>query len=195
MYGCVQDNPSRILRNDVTTVLAGNTPAVCAAHCAGLGYARASVENGAECHCGTGIVGTPFVLPSSQCSTLCPGDARFTCGGAWAMEVLGGPQPVDALPEGWSVAMACAVDTADRVLEGDVVQNLANNTPATCTEHCATSGYSFAGVEYGQECHCGTGYAGGVAPEEAPASECNIPCAGSPALTCGGSWRLQIYSA
>jgi hypothetical protein len=45
------------------------------------------------------------------------------------------------------------------------------------------------------KCHCGTGYAGGQAPASAPTTDCNMPCAGDAAQSCGAGWRLQVYTA
>ncbi|KAI0338955.1 WSC-domain-containing protein [Trametopsis cervina] len=193
---CASDNPSRIISNDVITNLADNTPATCIAHCSASGYAVAGVENGNECHCGTGFVsGAPQGVSSVGCSTRCSGNGSYTCGGAWVIQVYTGPSPAETYPAGWSVAEACAVDNASRVIANDVTMILDNNTPGACMEFCQAAGYTIAGVEYGDECHCGTGYTGEVTPAAAPASECNISCTGYPALTCGGGWRLQIYSS
>ncbi len=91
--------------------------------------------------------------------------------------------------------MACAEDTPSRVIAGDVTTLHSDNTPATCIEHCESLGYTYAGVEYGDECHCGRGLAGGLVPVVAPSLDCDIPCAGNEGMTCGGSWRIQIYNA
>jgi hypothetical protein len=45
-----------------------------------------------------------------------------------------------------------------------------------------------AGVEYGDECLCGTMYRNNTAPPSIPASNCSFPCTGASALTCGGSY-------
>ncbi|PSR72578.1 hypothetical protein PHLCEN_2v11571 [Hermanssonia centrifuga] len=108
------------------------------------------------------------------------------------------PPPVSnstALPDGWSLAIPCAIDNADRVIEVGSVSYLATTTPASCTAQCAAQGFTFAGVEYGDECYCGTGFLDGVIPPAAPTSDCNIACAGNSDLMCGGAWRMQIYSA
>ena len=190
---CAQDNGSRVIYNDVITLLADNTPAACIAHCAAGGYAFAGVEYGSECHCGTGFLpGTPDDIDPAQCSMPCAGDARQTCGGSWAIELYTGPAAVETLPDGWSLVSACAVDDGSRVIENDSVSILEDNTPATCIASCVAGGFGYAGVEYGDECHCGTGF---DAKEVAPPSDCNMPCAGNVGLTCGGSWRIQVYSS
>ena len=89
---------------------------------------------------------------------------------------------------------ACAVDTPTRVLADDVTTQNANPWVPACINQCAAEGYHYAGVEYGDECYCGTGYAGGVAPPVANTSDCNIPCAGDYSHACGGSWRMEIFT-
>jgi hypothetical protein len=81
---------------------------------------------------------------------------------------------------------------------------------------CATAllklfdrGFSIAGTQYGNECYCGSSYAGGT-PVTAPASECtfisvrfglvlnelvgNVPCGGDASTMCGAGWRLSVYT-
>lgn len=73
-----------------------------------------------------------------------------------------------------SVKYNCAVDDGSRVLANAQVTQLANNSPAVCAAHCAAGGYRYAGVEYGNECQCGTGYRNGVPPQAV------------------GSWGMQL---
>lgn len=98
------------------------------------------------------------------------------------------------LPQGWSLNVACAVDNPNRVLKVTSVTYLPTTTPASCTAQCAAAGFSFAGIEYGDECYCASGFQDGN-PPTADVSECNMACAGNSTLTCGGPWRMQIYSA
>ncbi|KAI0693986.1 hypothetical protein BC835DRAFT_1306520 [Cytidiella melzeri] len=95
----------------------------------------------------------------------------------------------------WVTAVPCAVDNADRVLTNTIVTYLQSNTPYNCALSCFSKGYQYAGVEYGDECYCGTGYVGGVLPQAADLSECDMTCPGSYYFNCGGSWRMQIYKA
>lgn len=102
------------------------------------------------------------------------------------------PEPFVYLADGWSVDIPCAVDTPDRILANVVVSYQQSTTPYTCTTLCGSEGYRYAGVEYGDECYCGTGYVGEVEAAEY-ATECQMRCAGSYGYTCGGSWRMQTY--
>ncbi|GJE88404.1 WSC-domain-containing protein [Phanerochaete sordida] len=103
------------------------------------------------------------------------------------------PSYPPVLAPGWTVAVPCAVDSAARVLAGVTVMYLPGNTPDLCTAQCGARNYAYAGVEYGDECYCGTGYAGGAAPPAADLSDCSMMCAGDYTVACGGSWRMQIY--
>ncbi|KAH9884963.1 hypothetical protein C8Q73DRAFT_660561 [Cubamyces lactineus] len=96
------------------------------------------------------------------------------------------------IPLNWTTLAACAIDNPARILAGDITTQVANNTAAQCVASCAAAGFGYAGVEFGNECHCGTGL---VAPlEDAPATDCNTPCAGNSSFACGGAWRIQVYS-
>ncbi|KAI0093065.1 hypothetical protein BDY19DRAFT_989743 [Irpex rosettiformis] len=99
------------------------------------------------------------------------------------------------LPNNWVIAVECAIDNPGRVLANTVVTYEQSTTPNSCIESCIAQGYQYAGVEYGDECYCGTGYAGGVVPQAANVSDCSMPCAGSYYNSCGGSWRMQIFKA
>ncbi|KAF5353434.1 hypothetical protein D9756_008033 [Leucocoprinus leucothites] len=66
-------------------------------------------------------------------------------------------------------------------------------TPGLCQSLC--SGYTFAGVEYGQECYCGNSLTNnGASGDTTLPSKCSVPCAGSSSLTCGGAWTLSVFT-
>ncbi|GJE90200.1 WSC domain-containing protein [Phanerochaete sordida] len=133
------------------------------------GYHLACCAQAVSCAVYENCQGPPTPLP--------PPDAQF-------------PPP---LAEGWSVDMPCAVDNAARVLTNTVVRYDPGNSPYSCTTYCGSLGYAYAGVEYGDECYCGTGYVGGAQPPAAPLDDCDVLCAGGSYWYCGGSWRMQIY--
>lgn len=108
------------------------------------------------------------------------------------------PPPLDPkydLAEGWTVAIPCAVDNPSRVLANIVVSYAQSTTPYSCTTQCQSEGYQYAGIEYGDECYCGTGYVDDIVPPVANTSDCNVPCAGDYYYTCGGSWRMEIFTS
>ncbi|KAJ7738795.1 glycosyl hydrolase catalytic core-domain-containing protein [Mycena metata] len=96
------------------------------------------------------------------------------------------------LPAGWSY-VGCKVDVGNRILVA-ASQVSSSNTPQTCIAFCSGKGYSMAGVEFAQECWCGSSYnpiAGTV--QSAADSDCSSACTGDSTQTCGGASRIQVY--
>ena len=58
-----------------------------------------------------------------------------------------------------------------------------------CVSAHLRSGYRYAGLEYGSECHCGNRIGSPLAAEE----ECSLVCRGERATPCGGVGRLSVY--
>jgi hypothetical protein len=128
----------------------------------------------------------------------CTGDANSICGGGYRLQIYASPSaPVDVatLPAGWSLTLACAVDTSDRVFADATYAQLVDNTPQRCINHCAALGFTMGGVEYSDECYCGNSFRNAKQPATVDASKCSYACKGAPDLTCGGSWSVQIYSS
>ncbi|KAH6689658.1 WSC domain-containing protein [Plectosphaerella plurivora] len=59
-----------------------------------------------------------------------------------------------------------------------------------CQAACWLDGWEFAGVKSGNECWCGDMVGGNWAKEQ---TDCNIPCPGNGAQTCGGDKLLSVY--
>ncbi|OSC96386.1 WSC-domain-containing protein [Trametes coccinea BRFM310] len=96
------------------------------------------------------------------------------------------------IPLNWTTVSTCAIDNPARIIAGDITTQATANTPAACVESCAAQGFGYAGVEFGNECHCGSGLVGTL--QNAPASDCNMACSGNGNFSCGGAWRIQVYS-
>ncbi|CAK5265078.1 unnamed protein product [Mycena citricolor] len=202
---CVVDTNPRVLQPYATT-LPDLTPTSCQSRCAANGYTMAGVENGNECYCGNSFTGgKPAVAAASDCSTACNGNTGLKCGGGWRIQVYtltaGGTATATttttaaagSTATSWSLANACLVDTSARILSSPQGGST-SLTPASCQSTCASQGFSMAGVENGNECYCGNSFSGGT-PAAAPVSECSALCTGNSALTCGGGWRIQVYTA
>lgn len=69
----------------------------------------------------------------------------------------------------------------------------ASLTVESCVSTCKSRGFTYAGLEYADECYCGTGYA--VSPVTAPESDCSMACAGNSTEKCGSGYRLSVYSS
>ncbi|KAJ7875379.1 WSC domain-containing protein [Mycena olivaceomarginata] len=98
--------------------------------------------------------------------------------------------PTTSIASGWSTAIPCATDTPSRILTNTYITNSNTNTPLSCTQNCFSLGFTYAAVEYGDECYCGADLVSDVAA--APISDCNVPCAGDATITCGAGWRMQV---
>ncbi|KAM4547075.1 sialate:O-sulfotransferase 1 isoform 1-T1 [Fundulus diaphanus] len=80
-------------------------------------------------------------------------------------------------------------NASDRALGGTMLYDLRKMTSSLCQDTCSESGYQFAGLEYGAECHCGNRISSPQAPEE----DCSLVCRGERGSPCGGVGRLSIY--
>uniref|UniRef100_A0A667XEP3 WSC domain containing 1 n=1 Tax=Myripristis murdjan TaxID=586833 RepID=A0A667XEP3_9TELE len=80
-------------------------------------------------------------------------------------------------------------DANERALGGTMLYDLRKMTSSLCQDTCSESGYQFAGLEYGAECHCGNRISSPRAPEE----DCSLVCRGERGSPCGGVGRLSIY--
>ena len=94
-----------------------------------------------------------------------------------------------ALPSGWSF-MGCYKDQDPRSL-AVAMGSSTSQTISGCVGQCAKAGYSYAGIESGNECWCSNN----PTLDAAPASDCKAPCSGDGWSTCGGDWRLSVYKA
>ncbi|KAK7904254.1 hypothetical protein WMY93_016861 [Mugilogobius chulae] len=69
--------------------------------------------------------------------------------------------------------MGCFLHNAsDQALGGTMLYDLRKMTSSLCQDTCSESGYQFAGLEYGAECHCGNRINSPRAPEE----DCSLVC-------------------
>ncbi|XP_068600845.1 sialate:O-sulfotransferase 1 [Brachionichthys hirsutus] len=80
-------------------------------------------------------------------------------------------------------------NASERALGGTMLYDLRKMTSSLCQDTCSESGYQFAGLEYGAECHCGNRISGPRAPEE----DCSVACRSERGSPCGGVGRLSIY--
>jgi hypothetical protein len=100
--------------------------------------------------------------------------------------------------------VGCAWDQLDsRTLPERYVTD--DMTVETCTTYCGSKGYTYAGLQYGQECWCGNS----VAPDRLGAHKCRTICAGeftappacphfnrvlgNDAEYCGDALKLSLY--
>ncbi|KAF9484188.1 hypothetical protein BDN70DRAFT_181683 [Pholiota conissans] len=97
-------------------------------------------------------------------------------------------------PTSWSAYGCVAEGTTGtrRALTGASFTQ-SNMTPTICQSLCL--GYTYAGVEYGQECYCGNSLTNnGATGSVISTSNCQTPCAGDSSKMCGGGWTMNVYT-
>lgn len=125
----------------------------------------------------------------------CAGNATEICGGPNGLSLfqLSSPLPstsASPVPAGPAYTyLGCQSDSVNtRTLSS---QLLTSNslTVELCTSFCA--GYTYFGVEYGQECYCGNTLLAGSAL--VTDGRCSMTCAGNVTELCGGPNGLSRY--
>lgn len=196
------DDPNTRSMDGGSTQMSNMTIEGCVSSCANRGFNYAGLEYGSECWCSKAApVGS--AAPASDCNVRCSGDQWSFCGGGYRMNVYrspaaptttsavptGTPTPIaaSALPTGWST-LGCHVDNgSNRVLNSGATSSN-NLTIPSCIASCSAKGLPYAGVEYGQECWCGSTFSAN------PASDgCTSRCGGDSGTVCGGGYRINVF--
>ena len=158
-------------------------------------FAYAGIEFGRECWYGNTLNSgsTEQPLTAAHCGVVCPGNTNEYCGGSSRLVLYAGPSP--SLPSQpatvgnarWYNCMTEATNVralSDKSFASDTM------TLETCGSFC--SPYTFFGVEFGRECYCGNVLNAGSV--QAPATDCNMVCAGNSLNLCGAGNRLSVYT-
>lgn len=205
--GCYSDDSSRILAATSTDVLRNN-PDYCCQWCINVDLSNTlcGVEDGRNCFCDSTVRSDASLLPSSACNSACPGAGNESCGGLWAMNLYTATAVVtSATPTGTLSEQivpnysnyGCYTDTSisGRVLNAASTTALQNN-PNYCCEWCIQMnvGFRWCGVENRVECYCDSAPRS-IDSLSASSSDCNAPCPGGADYQCGGTWRMNLYSA
>ncbi|KAH7081958.1 hypothetical protein BKA63DRAFT_530869 [Paraphoma chrysanthemicola] len=99
-------------------------------------------------------------------------------------------------PSSWKSVGCWPVGATDFLSLEKRVSIIPNNTPDRCQDACyqvADTEYRFAGMAEGSQCWC-SGFVRNDMSENGTA-DCNIPCAGDTAKTCGGAKFVNVYEA
>lgn len=83
----------------------------------------------------------------------------------------------------------CAQEVTGRLL-ADVQTSSSSQTIESCTALCSSYGYAVAGLEYGNECYCGTLE---DIEDVKVSGECYMPCSGDANQICGGPNAINYY--
>ncbi|UJO20415.1 WSC domain-containing protein [Fulvia fulva] len=198
--GCYNDTQQvRTLQGGATTDKAMNG-STCAKYCNDKKFVYAGTEYSNECYCGNQL-GAPSALQNdTKCSMSCAGNSSEACGGANFISIYYTNKPapagpvVNPGPANWT-SYGCYTDGNPRSLANGVATpgGPSNMTVALCTATCGKAGYTLAGLEYAQECHCDNYLA--ASASQAVLADCNMPCNGNSSEFCGAGNRLNMYAS
>lgn len=103
--------------------------------------------------------------------------------------------PVAPLTPGWTDVGCISEGTNGRVLTGASTTST-NMTANYCAGFCGSQGFTYAGIEFGDECYCGDSFSNGANGSVTNWYECSSPCAGNPEFEkCGGPQMLEILQS
>lgn len=200
--GCYKDpTGGRALKTKLTSITASAmTIDRCQAGCKAAGFSVAGLQYASECWCGNAFSAGTTKLKNEFCNMACAGNSTQMCGSgninsiysSAAVTTLAAPSiPATA---GSANYWGCyAEGTGSRLLKSASYAN-SSNTPTQCAAFCTAKGFPFSGTEYSSECYCGTS-AMMQSAVLGTDSGCSMLCSGNATAYCGGSSRLQIYSA
>ncbi|CAH1400518.1 unnamed protein product [Nezara viridula] len=186
--GCYADEGGRrALTGKVAPESQEMTPELCVGFCFRNGYRYAGLQYRNQCYCGEEPLGPRS--SEGDCDMECAGDSRFLCGGGWRNSVYQTSIPNESEQ---GKLIGCFIDSQDlRLLSGFHLDLPETNSPRKCLNICKQLGYSYAGVQYGIECHCGNRKP--ESEKETNENQCLSSCPDG-TRRCGGNWRLLIYS-
>ncbi|KAF8575322.1 WSC-domain-containing protein [Ramaria rubella] len=218
-FGCFEENltgPDRTLNaasstNDTMTIES------CVDFCNSQSFTFAGLEFGSQCFCDNVFEEAAVRANDTDCSMACAGNPDELCGAANRLSVYtsGVPAsfPAEVLAVGPWTAVGCFNDSIDlRILTESIFNGLPaaeNLTAASCTTACQDAGFTLAGLEFGEECWCGThvanggvfvGNSNGISGTNPPVRTtvggpfCDTACTGNAAELCGGSDRMNLYN-
>ncbi|KAF9005041.1 copper radical oxidase with WSC domains [Cyathus striatus] len=199
--GCFTDltNGGRTLDGQTFASGTAMTVEACINFCIQDDFVFAGTEFGGECYCGNAIANGGTQAPDTDCNTACTGNSNELCGAGGRLNLFWSgvpPPPPPVINPGignWT-SLGCYTDNtnnAGRTLNvgTDVTGQV---TIASCTTACFNGGFRFAGTEFAGQCFCDSAINNGGVP--APATDCNMVCAGNTSEFCGGPNRLNLYN-
>ncbi|KAJ6591192.1 glyoxal oxidase N-terminus-domain-containing protein [Mycena vulgaris] len=194
---CTKEPSSGRLLTGYAFTSASLTVESCIATCQSRGFTHAGVEYANECYCGNGYASAAVTASESDCSMPCAGKSSEMCGAGYRLSVYSSASASAGLvlPAFWSTTSRCITESeTGRALSGTSLLD-SGMTVEKCVSLCDNTGFSFAGLEFKNECYCdnaiSTANGGGVA---ANPDDCNLPCAGNSAQICGAGFRLTLYT-
>ncbi len=205
LLGCWKEfiNP-RALNDDFTEDPINMSVDLCAQRAQKLNYRLFGLEYGQQCLMGDYNQDFQSVqTDDSKCFMPCKGKPLQTCGGDRTMSYYNNTAykpripPTISLPaQGASFTYkGCYNKTATGpVLPGGTLISDKTISIDTCAAFCLSKGFSWFGVEYGQECSCNNaGMVTGASLSKKGDQDCNFRCAGKETQNCGAASRIEVY--
>ena len=90
----------------------------------------------------------------------------------------------EPLLAGWSNIGCIAEGTSGRALTGASTVDAVGMTVNKCASFCASKGFTYAGIEWSQECYCGNSLVNGASKNTVAADQCSNACAGNRKSLC-----------
>ena len=202
--GCYSEATAGRALSGLANPIPGNTvtPNTCARACGAFQYF--GVEYSGECYCGNSInTGSALVAGNTpavtQCDMTCSGNNTEYCGGPNRLNMFQkvynlttSVPPTTVKQVGTFLSQGCYKEaTNGRLLSGASYANNTAMTVESCVNFCQASGATYAGLEYAQECFCGSSLASTAVT--ADASSCNMLCTGNSTEFCGSTSILNVY--
>jgi hypothetical protein len=94
--------------------------------------------------------------------------------------------------QGWEY-LGCGTDNVvDRAMSGAWEYNDYMSIES-CIDWCSNKGFSYAGLEYANQCFCNNSLNTKYAPKTGIMGSCTMPCVGNYKQICGGANAMSIY--
>lgn len=202
--GCFIDNGSNRQLNATQTSSNSMTLEQCAQQCSSYQYM--GLEYSSQCFCSNSLQNSTAIASQYDCNYVCSGNDSEVCGGSNRLSLYNNTNvtsaPSNSPPSNSGGAIqgsyvyptgykGCYTDSGSRSLSLFAYSNI-NSTVEMCSAACTASGFQIAGMEYGQECWCGSELASNAM--NVTDSDCNMPCPGNSTEICGSGNRLSVYS-
>ncbi|KJE05540.1 transmembrane receptor [Cryptococcus gattii NT-10] len=171
------------------------TTEVCIEACAQAGTKWAATLSARNCYCGNEFYyGTGTFMPDSYCTVACTGNSSEICGDYYKSSVynITGVQVANASDSHLAGYQGCYQDTSGHLALTNNSWTSTSLTPLTCINGCSELGYSYAGLEGGNTCYCGSQVSSTVTV--LPASQCQTACTGNSSDSCGGTQAMDLYT-
>ncbi|KAF7352419.1 hypothetical protein MVEN_01206400 [Mycena venus] len=192
LQGCYTDTSTSRTLAAASFVNASMTVESCIAFCGAGGFSLAGVEFGDECYCDHALQSTGTLSSAANCNQACSGNSTEFCGAGNFLDVYWNGTPLPIIPQEvgtWEYAGCFSDSVTSRQLPNP--QTISGGvTVESCTSACKAKGFSVAGLEFGQECMCGSSLPTSSLLSD---SDCSTACAANTTEFCGGPSKLTVY--